>query len=205
MIKMDCHKYVANSLADHIQIMKLVKMCDISKIEKVADVIAASYNRGGKLLIFGNGGSAADAQHFAAELEGWYGMKNRGGLPAMALACNSSTMTAVANDSEYDVVFSRQVSTHGNLGDVAFGITTSGNSPNIVRGLLVAQSRGLETVALTGEKDGEIARFADYQIKVPSSDTPRIQEAHIAIIHILCGLIEYGVFTEKQERRPIRR
>ncbi len=202
---MDYKKYIKDSISDHIETMKLIKMCDVDNIKKVADVIVASYNRGGKLLIFGNGGSAADAQHFAAELEGWYKMKGREGLPALALACNSSTVTAVANDMSYDEVFSRQVSAYGSMLDVAFGITTSGNSSNVVRGLCMADSRGLETIALTGEKDGKIARFADYQIKVPSSDTPRIQEAHIAIIHILCGLIEYGVFTEKQERLPIRR
>lgn len=151
--------------------------------------VAACLRAGGKVLVFGNGGSAADAQHFAGELVGRY-LRDRPGLPALALTTDASVVTAVANDIGYEAVFRRQVEAHGRRGDVAVGISTSGNSPNVVEALRAAREAGLVTVALTGEGGGRMAALADQLIAVPSRDTPRIQEVHTMVVHILCAIVE---------------
>lgn len=187
---MDCKGYLERAFDDHIGVMKIMKMADTRKIESVAEVLYKAIARGSKLMVFGNGGSAADAQHFAAELVGWYLDKQREGYPALCLSNNSSTITAIANDSGYDQVFARQVQAYGQYGDVVVGITTSGNSPNVVEGLKAAKDLDLETIALTGGKEGAVAPYADYMIHIPSNDIPRVQEAHITVIHMLCDLVE---------------
>jgi len=151
--------------------------------------IAASLRAGGKLLAFGNGGSAADAQHFAAELVGRY-LRERAAWPALALTTDSSVMTAVGNDLGYENVFRRQVDAHGRKGDVAFGITTSGRSPNVLAALRTARERGLVTVGLTGNGGGEAASLVDHLIDVPHRETARIQEVHAMVIHVLCQVVE---------------
>jgi D-sedoheptulose 7-phosphate isomerase len=151
--------------------------------------LAACLRAGGKILAFGNGGSAADAQHLAGELVGRY-LRDRPGLPALALTTDASIVTAVANDLGYEAVFRRQVEAHGRPGDVAIGISTSGNSPNVVAALAAARAAGLVTLALTGEGGGRVAALADHLIEVPSRDTPRIQEVHAMVVHILCAIVE---------------
>jgi D-sedoheptulose 7-phosphate isomerase len=151
--------------------------------------IAARLRAGGKVLAFGNGGSAADAQHFAAELVGRY-LRERAAWPALALTTDPSVITAVANDLGYENVFRRQVDAHGRQGDVAVGITTSGKSPNVLAALRLARDRGLVTVALTGEGGGEAAALVDHLIDVPHRDTARIQEVHGMVIHVLCQVVE---------------
>lgn len=159
---------------------------------QAAEVLIASLNSGGKLILFGNGGSAGDAQHIAAELVGRFERERRA-LPAIALTTNSSTLTAIGNDYGYDKIFSRQVEAWAHLGDVAIGITTSGNSPNVLEGIAAAKAKGAKTIGMTGEKGGKLASQVDLCLKVPSSNTARIQESHIMIGHILCLLIEKNI------------
>ncbi len=147
---------------------------------------------GGKILVFGNGGSAADAQHLAGELVGRF-LRERPGLPALALTRDPSVITAIGNDMGFDAVFRRQVEAHGRAGDVAIGISTSGRSPNVVEALRLARQRGLLTVGLTGGGGGRLGGLVHYMIDVPSHDTPRIQEVHTVIVHILCQLVEEGM------------
>jgi len=158
-------------------------------IKKVAEIINETFEKGGKLLIAGNGGSAADSQHFAAELVGRF-KKERQALPAIALTTNSSILTALANDYSFDRVFSRQVEALAKKGDVFFAISTSGNSANIIEALKTAKSKECFTVGLTGKTGNQMSEFSDILIRTDSEDTPRIQEAHILIIHTICEIIE---------------
>lgn len=158
-------------------------------IEDAARRIIAAYKAGGKVLVMGNGGSAADSQHFAAELVGRY-KRERAALPAIALTTDTSALTAIANDYGYEEVFARQVRAHARRGDIVVGISTSGNSGNICRAFDAARACGATTIALGGGTGGTMKELADLSIIVSSSNTPRIQEAHITIIHILCDLVE---------------
>lgn len=162
-------------------------------VSKIADAITLCYRNGGKVLFCGNGGSAADAQHLAAELSGRFYF-DRPPLDAEALHVNSSYVTAVANDYTYDEIYSRYVNGVGKKGDVLIGISTSGNSENILRALKVAKSKGMVTVAMTGESGGKMKDVVDYLLNVPSTDTPRIQEAHIMLGHIFCQIVEEDLF-----------
>jgi len=166
--------------------------------EAIADAatrIAAALAAGGRLLVFGNGGSAAEALHIADELVGRY-RRTRPALPALALCANAADLTAIANDSGFDEVFARQVEAHGRRGDVALGISTSGRSRNVVLAMQRARERGLATIALTGGDGGELLACADAAIVVPSTVTARIQEAHATIGHILCAQVEDAVHPE---------
>ncbi len=158
-------------------------------VARAAELICASMRAGGKLLIFGNGGSAADAQHIAAELAFRMG-RERAALPALALTTDSSLLTAISNDRAFDYVFARQLQALGRPGDVALAITTSGNSPNIVEALKEARTLGITTIGLLGNTGGQAASLVDLALIVPHQDTPRIQEVHITISHIMCDLIE---------------
>jgi D-sedoheptulose 7-phosphate isomerase len=155
----------------------------------VADAMLESFGRGGKVLIFGNGGSAADAQHFACELVGRF-LRDRRALPAMALTADTTAVTAIANDYGFDRIFVRQIEAHGRPGDVAVGISTSGASANVLAGVQYARSRGLKTVAFTGGSGGPIGAAADLHVNVPHDLTPRIQEVHRTLIHAVCDVIE---------------
>jgi D-sedoheptulose 7-phosphate isomerase len=157
-------------------------------IATVADVIVKSLRQGGAVLVFGNGGSAADAQHFAAELVGRY-QTERKAWPAVALTTDTSALTAIGNDYGFDRVFARQLEALGRKGDVAIGISTSGNSPNVLRALEAASDRGLITVALTG-KGGKAAAMATHHIGVQEERTARIQEVHATVLHVICELID---------------
>lgn len=159
------------------------------QIEKAADIIIASFKNNGKLLICGNGGSAADAQHIAAELVGRY-KKERKALPAIALTTNSSILTAIANDYGYDVVFKRQVEALGKKGDVLLAISTSGNAKNVLEAVKFANKIGVQTIALTGGTGGALAKMAKFSIIAQFSDTPRIQESHAVTYHTICELVE---------------
>jgi len=166
----------------------------LDTINDIAQLIISSFKQGNKVWLCGNGGSAADAQHIAAELSGRYYF-DRPPLPAEALHVNTSYLTAVANDYGYDNIYARYISAVGNKGDVLIGISTSGNSKNVVNAFKQAKEQGLILVALTGEKSSLLETLSDFCIKVPSSDTPRIQESHILIGHILCELVELGMFN----------
>jgi D-sedoheptulose 7-phosphate isomerase len=154
-----------------------------------AEMMQAAFDTGGKALIFGNGGSAADAQHFACELVGRF-LRVRRALPAIALTVDSSTLTAIANDYGFDRVFARQIEALGRPGDVAVAISTGGASANVLAGLQCAKSLGLKTVAFTGGRGGPIGAAADIHVNVPHELTPRVQEVHRALIHAVCDLIE---------------
>ena len=158
--------------------------------EAAAEAIARSVRAGGKVLIFGNGGSAAEAQHFAAELVNGMQRRGRPPIPAIALTTDTSSLTAIGNDRGFALVFSRQVEALGRPGDVAVALTTSGTSPNVVEALKTARAKGLVTVGLTGEGGGEVAPLADHLLDVPSRSTPRIQEAHLFILHLLAEELE---------------
>ena len=161
----------------------------ISAISQAAQTIIDAIRNGNKVLVCGNGGSAADSQHFVAELVGKF-YHVRKALPAIALTVNTSILTSVANDDSYSAVFSRQVEAMGKKGDVLIGISTSGNSANVIKAITVAKDKGIYTIGLTGATGGKMRDFVDLLINVPSSDTPRIQEAHILILHIIAELVE---------------
>lgn len=165
----------------------------LERIQKATDSITAAFKSGNKVLFCGNGGSAADAQHLAAEFSGRF-YKNRRALPSDALHCNSSYLTAIANDYSYEVVYSRLVDGMGIAGDVLVGLSTSGNSANIVKAFETARSKGMVTIGFTGITGGILKEMSDVLFNVPSSDTPRIQESHIMIGHIICQLVEENIF-----------
>jgi D-sedoheptulose 7-phosphate isomerase len=161
----------------------------IQTVAAVGEELRRSLRNGGKIFFFGNGGSAADAQHLAAELVGRFDRERRA-LPAIALTANTSTLTAIGNDYSYDRVFVRQLEALSTPGDIAVGISTSGKSPNVVNAVRSAREAGVTTVGMTGLSGGELASLAHFCIRIPSERTPRIQEAHILIGHILCELVE---------------
>lgn len=165
----------------------------LSKISDVVNMIVKSYKKGGKVFFCGNGGSAADAQHLAAELSGRFYF-DRPPLAAEALHVNTSYITAVANDYAYDVIFSREVDAFCKEGDVLIGISTSGNSANVLKAFETARKKKVSIVAMTGKGGGKMASLSDILIDVPSNDTPRIQESHIMIGHIICQFVEEELF-----------
>lgn len=179
--------------------MRVIERCRdelVEKVVKLADMISAAILADRKMLVFGNGGSAADAQHFAAELTGHFRIE-RDPLPAIALTTDTSALTAIANDYGYEEVFARQARALCRPGDVAIGISTSGRAESVVRGIQAASSRGAVTWALTGGTGGRLADVADHALIVPSSETARIQEAHITIIHVVCELIDERLAGER--------
>jgi D-sedoheptulose 7-phosphate isomerase len=173
-----------------------------SQIAEAATAIIASLRTGGKLIAFGNGGSASDAQHMAAELVGRY-VVDRQALAAVALTINTSSLTAIANDFGFQEVFSRQLEALAKPQDIIFAISTSGNSPNVLRALETAKTLGLKKIGLTGNDGGKLRDLVDICVTVPSSSTPRIQEAHSLVIHILCGIVENAVVQEPHPRGQI--
>ena len=162
-------------------------------VARAAGAIASAYRSGHKLLLFGNGGSAAEAQHIACELVGRY-LKERPSLPAIALVDNTASLTAIGNDYRYEDVFVRQLEAFGAPGDVALALSTSGRSKNVVAALRAARERGMVTVGLTGADGGEVAEISDICIRIPSDETPRIQEGHTVVVHVLCELVEEELF-----------
>lgn len=167
------------------------------KIAEVVQLIAQAFRDGKKLLIFGNGGSATDASHIAAEFVNRFLME-RPPLPAIALNTDPAVITSISNDYSYEQVFSKQLQALGHEGDVAIGLSTSGNSPNVIKALDVAKKNGLRTVVLTGGTGGKMSGMADYTFIVPSSRTPHIQETHITLGHIICQLVDEELFAPKR-------
>ena len=176
-------------------------LADAKILQTVMDcvnVIVNTFEKGNKVLFCGNGGSASDAQHLAAEFSGRF-YTDRNALPAEALHCNTSYITAVANDYSYDVIYSRLIKGIGNSGDVLVGLSTSGNSKNIVNAFEVAKEKEMITIAFTGSGGGKLKKNADHLINIPSDDTPRIQESHITLGHIICQLVEEIYFAETND------
>ena len=169
-------------------------------VAKVSEILVKALKQGNKALLFGNGGSAADAQHIAADLVGRFAF-DRPALPALALSVNTSCVTAIGNDYGFDQVFSRQLEALARAGDIAIGISTSGNSANVLRAMSTARKMGLHTIALTGSSGGKLRNTVDHCICVPSNETPRIQECHTLIGHIISELVEREMFRE-EDRVP---
>src|SRR5687768_16561526 len=167
----------------------------VDRIVQVAQVIVQAFREGHKVLLFGNGGSSTDASHIAAEFVGRY-KRERRPLPAIALGTDMAAITCIANDYDFAEVFARQVKAHGQKGDVAIAISTSGNSPNVLKGLDAARELGLTTVGWTGGNGGKLASLVEYPFVVPSTVTARIQESHITLGHVLCELIEESLFAK---------
>ena len=186
---------IRQSIAESIRVKQLLLSDEIllKTIQDVAEAATQVFRADGKILFCGNGGSAGDAQHIAAELSGRFYL-DRKPLYAEALHVNSSYLTAVANDYSFDEVYARMVEAAGRKGDMLVGISTSGNSPNVLRALQKAHEIGLKTVGLTGAAGGKMNNYCDFLINIPSSDTPRIQESHILVGHIWCQMIESALF-----------
>lgn len=180
---------IKDILLESIHVKEELLRTGISQIIEIADTVIDSLKKGGKVILFGNGGSASDSQHIAAELVGRF-KKDRNALAAIALTTNTAVLTSLANDYGYEVVFAKQIEALGQKNDIAIGISTSGKAKNVLAGIKQAKKMGLKTIALTGGDGGELAKVADISLAVPSSVTARIQEAHITIGHIICELVE---------------
>ncbi len=189
--------YIKNQIKDSYETKKAIYENDIllDKIEKLSRLCVELYRGKNKTILAGNGGSAADSQHIAAELVGRYGF-DRPSIPSLALTTDTSNLTAIGNDYGYDKIFSRQLEGMGQDGDIFIGISTSGNSQNLINAFKVAKEKNILTVALVGKDGGKMAQMADIALIVPSNSTPRIQESHILIGHILCDIIEKEIFGD---------
>lgn len=185
---------IRSQLKSHCEVIKAISEEMTPTVAATVELLVETLGRGSKLLVMGNGGSAADAQHFAAEIVGRFKLERRA-LPAIALTTDSSILTAVGNDYGFDNVFRRQVEALVTPGDVVFGISTSGSSKNVHAALLLAAELGCQTVGLLGRDGGSIKEIVDIALVVPSDDTPRIQEGHITLIHIICDLVERRLFS----------
>lgn len=185
---------IAAQLSAHRDVITRMEQELSPRIADMVTLLVETFARGGKLLVMGNGGSAADAQHFVAEIVGRFKMERRG-LPAIALSTDTSILTAIGNDYGFDMVFRRQVEALAVAGDLVVGISTSGNSPNVQQALVLAREKGCRTVGLLGKDGGSIKDFCDLALIVPTTDTPRVQEGHITIIHIVCDLLEKKMFA----------
>jgi len=189
--------YISNSLKETHDVMASLSSDKIVHeiIDKISNVCCDAINKGGKVMLAGNGGSAADAQHIAGELVSRF-MFDRPGLPSVALTTDTSILTAIANDYGYEKLFSRQIQAIGCAEDVFFAYSTSGKSPNIIQGLIEAKRKKIITVGLSGmnESNNDMAQYCDYLIRIPSKSTPKIQEGHLVVGHIICGLIEEKIF-----------
>ena len=190
------HYLIKRNISDSIRIkQKLLQNDDIIvDIIKVADLIVEAFNKGNKLLFCGNGGSAADAQHLAAEFSGKYYL-NRPPLHAEALHTDTSFMTAVSNDFSFDEVYARLIKGIGKEGDILIGMSTSGNSKNVIKALEEAKKKNIITIGFTGKANGNMKSYCDYLINIPSDDTPRIQECHLMLGHAICELVENELFS----------
>ena len=184
---------IRKQLQDHRALIELLEQDMAPMIAEMGSLISAALTNGNKLLVMGNGGSAADSQHFVAEIVGRFKMERKA-LPAVALSTDTSILTAIGNDYGFDSIFSRQVEALAAPGDIVVGLSTSGNSPNVLKALNAARELGCRTIGLLGKDGGSIKAACDLALVVPSTDTPRIQEGHITIIHIVCDLVEKKLF-----------
>ena len=186
---------IKDIIIESIQMKEELLRSHVTQIKEISDIVIDALKKGGKVMVFGNGGSASDSQHIAAELVGRF-KKDRSALPAIALTTNTSIITAIANDYGYEAVFAKQVEALGQKNDVAIGISTSGKAKNVVMAIKQAKKIGMKTIALTGADGGELVKLADTSLVVPSSVTARIQEAHITIGHIVCELVEQALYQQ---------
>jgi len=199
MTSPDSERYMRSRILEACEESVLLKQAffkdNADLIARTAETIATAFNDGNRLFIFGNGGSAADSQHIAAEFVNRYKME-RPGLPAVALSTDTSVLTSISNDYDFKYIFSRQVQTLGQAGDIAWAISTSGMSANILEALKTAQRMGLTTISLTGRGGAQAALFSDITLMVDSPETPRIQEVHITVAHVICELVDFKLFRD---------
>uniref|UniRef100_A0A7C4EJU2 Phosphoheptose isomerase n=1 Tax=Thermodesulfovibrio aggregans TaxID=86166 RepID=A0A7C4EJU2_9BACT len=200
---MEIEEKIKKACDDSIRVKEQFFKENINLIKEVAELIAKTLNEGGKILIFGNGGSATDASHIAAEFVNRF-KRERPGLPAIALNTDMAVITAIANDYDYSEVFAKQIKALGQQGDIAIGISTSGSSRNVLKAVEVAKKRGLKTIAFTSKKGEKLISRVDYAFAVPSEETPRIQETHITLGHILCELVEDILFEIPVTKKRLR-
>lgn len=195
--------YIVNQLAEAQRVMSAMNMDQalLTNLEAASRACIDCFQNGGKILLAGNGGSAADAQHIAGEFVSRFAF-DRPGLPAIALTTDTSIITAIGNDYGYEKLFARQIQAHARTGDVFICYSTSGKSANILHALDAAESHGMLSIGLTGNQGGTMRDYCDILLEVPSSDTPKIQEAHLVLGHILCGLVENAIF---KAHRPVER
>jgi D-sedoheptulose 7-phosphate isomerase len=193
------HDYIVNVFKESNRVKDIFLNENLGRIAQVVDVVTAALKAGRKILLFGNGGSAADAQHIAGEFVNRF-LIERPPLPAIALTTDTSVMTSISNDYEFSDVFSKQIRAIGQAGDIAWGMSTSGSSPNCVKAFEAAKKIGMITIGLTGKDGGEIARMVDYSLNVSSGNTPRIQETHITASHVICELVDVKLFQKPDLR-----
>jgi len=187
--------YIAGQIQETQRVMSAMLADDslLARVAAAAEACISSLNNGGKILLAGNGGSAADAQHIAGEFVSRFAF-DRPGLPAIALTTDTSILTAIGNDYGYDKLFARQVQAHARKGDIFIAYSTSGKSPNVIAAIQEAKNRGVVCIGMTGNRGGPMKELCDYCLNVPSADTPKIQEGHAVLGHILCGLVEHALF-----------
>jgi len=185
--------HIVRSFKESCQLKDIFVNENLVKIVQVVEAFTAALKRGNKILIFGNGGSAADSQHLAAEFVNRF-LIERPPLPAIALSTDTSVLTSIGNDYDFSEIFSKQIRAIGREGDIAWGISTSGSSPNVVKALETAKKMGLITIGLTGKDGGAIAGIVDYSLNVSSHSTPRIQEVHITVGHVICEMVDFKLF-----------
>lgn len=193
---MNVKELISQNFAESIEAKQNAARSIQPSVEKAINFLTTAFNSGNKILICGNGGSAADSQHFAAEFTGRYEME-RTPLPAIALTTDTSALTAIGNDYSFDVIFSKQVEALGNNGDILFGISTSGNSLNVIKAIEIAHSKGMKIITLTGKNGGKIAKIlkdTDVNICVPVNRTARIQEVHLLVLHTICDAVDNVLF-----------
>jgi len=188
-------RVIARVLDDAVALHRDVRAGSLEAVASAAEVIATAYAQGGKVLAFGNGGSAADAQHFAAELVGRF-ERDRRGMAALALTTDTCVLTSVANDYGFERIFARQIEALGRAGDVAVAISTSGRSPNVIEAVREASALGMRTVALTGRDGGALGSMVDVHINVPHAATCRVQEVHMTLLHAVCEIVERGIVRD---------
>ncbi|GAQ95067.1 D-sedoheptulose 7-phosphate isomerase [Thermodesulfovibrio aggregans] len=200
---MEIEEKIKKAFEESIRVKEQFFKENINLIKEVSEIIAKTLNEGGKILIFGNGGSATDASHIAAEFVNRF-KRERPGLPAIALNTDMAVITAIANDYDYSEIFAKQIKALGNSGDIAIGISTSGSSRNVIKAVEVAKKRGLKTIAFTSTKGEKLISKVDYAFAVPSEDTPRIQETHITLGHIICEVVEDILFELPATKKKVK-
>ena len=189
--------YIIKIFRESEQVKEAFLNENLNRIVAVVEAITAALMAGNKILLFGNGGSAADAQHLAAEFVNRF-MIERPPLPAIALTTDTSVITSIGNDYDFSEIFSKQIRAIGNKGDIAWGISTSGTSLNVVKGLEAAKKAGMVTLALTGHDGGAVGKMSDFHLNVSSNSTPRIQEVHITVGHVICGMVDFKLFQRPE-------
>lgn len=192
--------YIIKAFRESVQVKEVFLNENLNRVVAAIDAVTAALTAGSKILLFGNGGSAADAQHLAAEFVNRF-LIERPPLPAIALTTDTSVITSIGNDYDFSDIFSKQIRAIGQRGDIAWGISTSGNSANVVKGLEAAKKIGMTTIGFTGRDGGEIGRMVDFHLNVSSKSTPRIQEVHLTVGHVICEMVDFKLFQRPEIKK----